>query len=242
MMQKGRWFAVLGVVTLILVASVTEGRADTCRRVVSVQSAPIVTQSYVAPVYSHGYVQQQVLVPQVQALAVNPDFYFSVGDEYRQLAFARLVAQEYAKMVQSQPQPQQYPLGPSPAPIVAAPKKEALIVQPTDPPAVAGAGAECKPVSTGLPKGFREVVEAKCASCHASGKGKQYLDLSNLESLFSLPLATRDRMYRSVSNERMPKNKDAKLTDDELKLFNQYAGLAESAVFGGGPAMPEAKK
>jgi mono/diheme cytochrome c family protein len=242
---QAKAFAVASVLFLVLVVGVTESRAEGCRRVAIVQSAPVVSPGYVqqvvTPTYGHGYVQQ-VLVPQVQPIAVNPDFYFSVGDEYRQLAFAKLIAAEYAKMMQ----PQQ-PLGPAPQGIVQPtipPAKEGIVVQPTAPPVApppAGSGAECKPVQTNLPQGFRELVAAKCATCHTSGKGKDFLDLTSLDALSTFPLATRDRMFRSVANNRMPKGAKA-VEQAELDLFNAYAGLAEKAVFGTLPVMPEAKK
>jgi len=243
----GKAFALASVLLLMLVIGVTESRADGCRRVTVVQSAPVVAtghvQSVVVPSYSyggHGYVQQ-VIAPLVQPIAVNPDFYFSVGDEYRQLAFAKLIAAEYAKMI-----PPQQPLGPAPQGVVQPipPAKESVVVQPAAPPISpppAGSGAECKPVQTNLPQGFRELVAAKCATCHTSGKGKEFLNLSNLDTLNTLPLATRDRMFRSVANNRMPKGAKA-VEQAELDLFNAYAGLAEKAVFGTLPAMPEAKK
>lgn len=209
--------------------------ADGCRRVVTVTS-PTVATGYVPHASYASHAQKIVLVPDVQAVAVNPDFYFSVGDEYRQLALAKLIAQEYAKLQVPVPSPQA-PL--APAPIQTQP----LIVQPTIPPAnvTANDRPECKPVKTALPNGFKEMVKADCAGCHSSGKGKAYLDLSVLDGLDSLPMATRDRMFRSVANGRMPKG-HAPIAQEKLDAFNAYAALAEQAVYGSAPVMEPAKK
>lgn len=238
MTKEGRLFRLLFGFLLCLVGLfllLPTAHADNCRRV-GVSYSTGYTPTY-APTYQYqaqfAY-QYETLVPFVQKVAVNPDFYFSVGDEYRQLAFAKLIAQEYAKLTPPQAPP--LLMQPPPQGIQAPPAKENVVVQT---PAIAP-GVECKPVTTGLPEGFKKLVETKCATCHASGKGKAYLDLSNLDALFSFPMATRDRMFRSVSNGRMPKG--GKVEDKELDLFNAYAALAEQAVYGTPKTMEPAKK
>lgn len=249
MRKQGFWawvYMQFGLGVLLAMCCVTQtqqAQADNCRRVgvTNTYVAPYVANHYVAPTtYQHAY-NYETLVPFVQKVVVNPDFYFSVGDEYRQLAFAKLVAAEYAKIA---PQ-QQIVVQQAPPQATANPPKESVIVQPQVPPPVpplpvVGTGAECKPVMTGLPDGFKKLVEAKCANCHSSGKAKAYLDLSSLDQLHNLPLATRDRMFRSVSNGRMPKG--GKVADGELDLFNAFASLAEKALYGTPEKIEPAKK
>lgn len=238
-----RWLArafLVGVLAaVVLFLCLADVRAENCRRVTTVVS-PVVTTHAPVVSYTGNLHAQQLLVPHVQPVAVNPDFYFSVGDEYRQLAFAKLIAQEYAKLM-TQPQQAQPPVVPMPPASpgivqqgVEAPAGKQFMAMPADPKVPR---LECSPVKTNLPAGFYKLVETKCAACHTSGKGKIALDLSDLDALSTFPISTRDRMFRSVSNGRMPKG--GTVTQDELNLFNAYSALAEQAVFG--TPMPDKK-
>lgn len=235
-----RFYAGVSGLLLLVVSLVTatDATADNCRRVVvPTYTAPVYhAPAYHAPTVYHQ--PHQVIEKVVEKVLVNHDFYFSVGDEYRELAFAKLVAAELVKLqAQQQPPapPQAAPEASYPAP-TPAPKPPG-IVQPPPPKGkqantTPGKGSpECDPVTTGLPQGFKDLVTAKCQKCHASGKAQQALDLATLDQLHTLSLAKRDRMFRSVSNGRMPKG--GKVTDAELNLFNAYSALAESAVYGG---------
>jgi hypothetical protein len=216
--------------------------ADTCRRVVVTTPAPVV--AYQAPLVTHhAHAQNQVLYPYAEKILVNSDFYYSVGDEYRQLAFAKLVAAEMLKAQTAQTAAPAPPpaLGPAPGNNSSAPPTGmGGVVQPVPPDAAKltnPAGDESKALATGLPVGFRELMQAECAACHSSGKAKTALDLSNLDALNTFSLSTRNRIFRSVANGSMPKGKtpdgkDKRFDNTKLNLVNQYAGLAENAVFG----------
>lgn len=218
MTRKG-WLAGLAVAALAsIVVAVRPAQADGCRRS---YGAAYVAPTYQAPAnYGYGY-QYEVLVPYAQKVVVNPDFYFGVGDEYRQLAFAKLVARELAEL-----------RGPPPAPPAVKPEVPAPI-----PPAKKDGGPEAKlgpadlarPVATGLPEGFRELVGAKCQACHSAGKkGQAKLDLADLDRLGSLSVAERMVMYHAVSSGAMPK--DGEVDQGALDAFGAYAGLGYKAL------------
>lgn len=230
-LERMVWRVSITVFLLLLVGFLMmakTARADNCRHVGS-YVAPTYTATNYQHAYQPTYQTYQTLVPYVQAVAVNPDFYFSVGDEYRQLAFAKLIAAEYAKMVPAQaPNVANYPVGPP----QQQPQAAAM--------PLAAKEQTSASVRTALPPGLREMVEKSCQKCHSSGKGQQLLDLTNLDTLYTLPLATRDRMFRSVSNGRMPKG--GKSAEGDLDLFNAYAALAEQVAFGTASGKESEKK
>lgn len=182
------------------------------------------------------------MLPKAIKVQVRPDFYFSVGDEYRQAAFADLVAQKYFAMQQqaaaSQPRPPAPALGPSPATIPATPippsKDPAPAKDPVGPQAKAvpiGDADLCKPVTSPLPQGFREVVQSHCQKCHIEGKkGYAKFDLSNLDALGSFSVAKRTLMTHAVTSGQMPQG--GEVTQAELDLFSAYSTLGWRALVG----------
>lgn len=164
-----------------------------CRRVAHVPA-------YVAPVHvGHGYAnfhhQQVVIVPKAIQVIKALDSYSSVGDEYRQAYFAKLVAEEYAKIVELSKQHQAAtgpaPTGPAPKEAIAAPKQELRVAV---------------------------ILKDRCASCHSSGK--QAPDLSGDPD--KIDETTRLRAFLAVAQGKMPKGKPS-LPQEEFNLLAEWA-------------------
>lgn len=186
-----RLFAVLAVLVVAMSAP-----ASDCRRVSHVPS-------YVAPVVVHGhdYHQQVVIVPKAIQVVKALDSYASTGDEFRQAYFAKLVAEEYAKIVELQRQ--QLNLGPAPT----GP------VQPPIPPAKESLSAPKAPK-------IAQILKDRCASCHSEGKTAPNLagDPDRIDE------TTRLRSFLAVAEGVMPKGKPS-LPQEE---FNELAAWAKA--------------
>lgn len=131
--------------------------ADSCRRATAVHYAP----AFAAPAYGHhGYAYQNlVVVPKAFQVVKALDSYSSVGDEYRQAYFAKLVAEELAKIADLKRQLEQ----PAAPPLLGP--------NPNIPPAAPKADAGNNDLRV-----FKAMLENKCASCHQPGSKR--LDLS----------------------------------------------------------------
>lgn len=199
------------------------------------------TPSYGGGDYYPNY-YNRVLYPYPYAVETNRDFFFGVGDEYREARFAKLVAEELHKLQAPAPAnpggPPAYRPPAASAPPAIPPAAPASgggpIAKPRD--QAGGADPWCLPVHTGLPEGFRELVVNECAPCHVAGsKGGKKLALAGDGSdLDDKPPAARDRMFRAVANRSMPKKSGTDpehvLTEKDLNLFDQYADLAAKAA------------
>ena len=158
------------------------------------------TQQYVAPTYQ----QQVVLVPKAIAVEVNRDFYFSVGDYYRDKLIADAVAARLASMqVASHPQ----------APTASVAKVATPAPQPTfDPNAATDA----------YPDVF-QVLQNNCTRCHGNElkKGKlSYLTADN--KMAALDEKTWLKTYLYVRTGYMPQG-HASLSDEEIKPLERIA-------------------
>jgi mono/diheme cytochrome c family protein len=124
--------------------------ADNCRR------ATTYTPAYVAPAYGHGYYdyayQQYIIVPKAFQIVKALDSYSAVGDEYRQAYFAKLVADELARIADAKRQ-LEAPPAPQPQPVPN------LAPNPAIPPAKGDANG-------GTARTFKAMLDAKCAKCH----------------------------------------------------------------------------
>lgn len=106
---------------LALLIAAPQVPADNCRRATAVYHP-----TYVTPTYGHhvlDYHQQVVLVPKAFQVVKALDAYASVGDEYRQAYFAKLVAEELAKIAETKRQLEQ------PAPAIPPAAKDPKIPQ-----------------------------------------------------------------------------------------------------------------
>ncbi len=133
-------FPIIASLVAILIA-VPTSRGGDCRRITYTQ--PYV-QTYHATNYDY---YNTVLVPKAFAVQVPLASYTSVGDEFRQLYFARQIAEELAKINASRPsEPIQPAAGPNAPPAAGPP----------------GATNLAPKVYTTI----KDVIFNRCASCH----------------------------------------------------------------------------
>lgn len=190
--------AALGA-ALVVTTLALPTRAGDCRRAVP-------AGGYVAPAVApagYDYGLNPVIVPKAFQVAVAAPFYLGVSDEYRQLDFARRVAEEYAKLVdlrRAQPGP-----APPPIPPAGAPTGGPLTVPPDAPPAGPGKSL------------VGQVLSARCASCHTGGHAP---DLSGDPD--RVPAIDRLQAFLAVASGEMPKGKPP-LPQDELNLLAGWA-------------------
>ena len=170
----------------------------------------VIHQAYHAPVRVAAVVaadhdfQKVVLVPKAVRVLANPDYYYTVGDSYKDNLLADAVAFRVLNSLRGKTAP-----GPVAGPGEAAPamgKAEASTARPSAPTAV-----DAK---------LKAVVEASCVKCHA---GKNGIDLSDLSTL-----ARVDRLNAldQILTGEMPKG-GKPVSDDEVLLFRQWARSAK---------------
>lgn len=71
---------------------------------------------------------------------------------------------------------------------------------------------------------FNKLIQTSCVSCHSGSESKKGFSLDNLENLSSLE---RQAMFGAVVTGYMP-FKQAPLTDEEVKLFENFTKKAQS--------------
>jgi mono/diheme cytochrome c family protein len=180
--------AALAVVLLAVPAG-----ADGCRRVAYGGYAQ---PAYHAPAYDYGHnYYDTVIVPKAIAVAVHPEFYYSVGSEYAQAAFARLIAQELAAIAEAKGRLER-PAGPPP---VAAPAAVGPI-----PPAAPDPQPRAAADPNAGPLGIARAMAAEsCVRCHKPGSAR--MDLSDFGRLSRAQLLeVKDRLTTGDPKDAMP--------------------------------------
>ena len=174
----------------------------------------------VSPGYHHApavihkpYVHHDYAVPVVK-VAVQPDYYYSVSDGYRDALLADAVAFRVLKAMQGQAAPS----GPLPRY-----KEPSAPPAPAMPPAPPEAKQEGKPAA-GLPSGaaLAKVIESRCVKCHA-GPGKNGIDLTDPDKVAK---GQRWHAYALANSGEMPKGGQP-IPDDEVKALYAWAQAAK---------------
>jgi len=227
---------VLGL--LALATCLQTANADGCRRVVTHQQvihhAPV--QTVVVADHHNAFHQgfhETVIVPKAFRVVVSQDAYSTVADEYRQAIFARLVAEEYAKILSAR-QPGSPAPGPAatPTPTTPIPKADPI---PDLTPAIEkmmrqkelelqgfkklDADELLPTLDTPVNPKLVQVIAGKCSACHLNGANK--INLSE-NALAKLPEGKRWKSFGLVNSGRMPLKKP-QLPDDEVQLFYDWA-------------------
>lgn len=208
--------AVALAIAVAMFVSPAASVAGDCR---AVYRPAVVQQQVIVPSYSQSfstYGHNTIVVPKAFAVEVLPQYYAAVSDDYRQLEFAKLLAQELAKIAEANRQLSQ----PQPAPAPSAP------VAPVDPipPAkdLPPAGKLAPPPGQALRQQSKIgiVLATRCAGCHDS-KSKTSHPLDGDPD--KVPEVDRLRAFLSVSVGKMPKGKPP-VSNDELNTIAEWAG------------------
>lgn len=194
---------------LFALFAVPKADAQNCRTAYG-YSAPVYHQQYVAPV---AYDYNRIIVPKAFQVEVATPFYMGVSDDYRQLNFAKQVAEEYAKIVEFQRQHLSLGNG-----NVSAPNTLPLTT--------------AKPTTK-----IGTILANRCVSCHTPGKNTP--DLSGNPDAISE--VVRLKCLQQLTLGKMPKGKPP-LPQDEFNEFGAWTEAKPSEFSPGVPAIPPAKK
>lgn len=191
--------------TLVVAAALSLAplaQADHC-----VRQRVLVQQAVVAK----AVVADTVLVPKAVAVAVSPDYYYSVADHYRDSLLADAITQRVVQRLQASGNVASPPETTAPNGVCQCNRPPA----PNSPPANPPAGS--------TPAKLVAVVKASCLKCHSGANVRGGLDLSNLDTV---PEGVRWKAYSLVNTGEMPQGAAA-IGDEDVKLFYEWAKSAK---------------
>lgn len=212
------------IVLLSVVILATYGHAQCLvRRPITVGSpfvtAPVLARQYVQPVVKTVnpvvavHHNEVVLVPKAVQVVVSPDYYFTVGDAYRDALLADAIAYRilYAQGKVDAPPGNTVPRysdGKS-APVASA----------------KGSGRTEAPIKTAVPDGLVALFTKSCIKCHA-GVGPTGANGIGLDDPSVISEGARWKTYGLVNSGEMPKGGEP-VKDDDVKLVYDWAKLAK---------------
>lgn len=207
----------LAILTVLAIGGIAAAQHICRGRAVAVPYVvPYAPPVYHAPAVVKVVKEHEVVVKAVKVL-VQPDYYYSVSDGYRDSVLADAIA---FRVLQAQA------LGLGKAPAESGPlpryREPAREPVPGVPPAMPPAGEPA--AKTAVAPALLAVMANRCARCH-NGPGKNGIDLSEA-ALAATPRGQRWHAYALANSGEMPKGGQA-IPDDEVREIYAWAKSAK---------------